>query len=77
VGEGVGEREGLQSVMYACFRSLSLKNTYNLDGVNVISALLELLDDRSIVERGRYPGHKVPLFLAAGVSRRVRERRFR
>lgn len=52
-GEGVGERKELQSVMYAFFRTLSLWNTYSLDGVNVILALYELPDDRAIVEWGR------------------------
>jgi hypothetical protein len=48
--------------------------TYGLDSSNVTLAPHELLDDGSIVERGREPGHEVSLFLA-WVSRVVRERR--
>lgn len=50
--------------------------TYSLDGSNVILALHELRDDRTVVERGREPGHKVPPLFLIGVSRGVRERRF-
>ena len=35
-----------------------------MNGSNVILALYELRDDRTVVERGREPGHKIPpLFL--------------